>query len=386
MRNFFSFFQTNLFQKKNNIVIFDDFLPSSLSPWRSYEFHEIVKNFQKVKIVCDGTTFQNYNQDKSFKENYKLLKKQYPLFKNVISKSKKHSKIKANLIYMLFYNNILKHYDFIEENKIPFAFTLYPGGGFVFNNTEINQNLSKICSSEFFKGVIVNQHITKEYLIENAITTEDKITLISGVSLNLKNEFKAIQKDYSVIKIVFFANKYTIDGKDKGFDVFQEIVFQLIQNNHNIRPIVIGNFSKEDLIIKELEDKIEFKGVLNEASYQKELEKTHVLISPNKPNVLAPGAFDGFPLSTAVSAALANNVLFLTDYFNEGEKIGFVNSVDYFKLTNSFEDNMALIEKVIVNTNLMKEISQNGKNKTLNLYSFNNQIQPRIEFLKKCLK
>ena len=45
-----------------------------------------------------------------------------------------------------------------------------------------------------------------------------------------------------------------------------------------------------------------------------------------------------------------------------------------------------LIEKVIGNINLMKEISQNGKNKTLNLYSFNNQIQPRIEFLKKCLE
>ena len=386
MSKLFSFFPNNLFQRKNNIVIFDDFLPSSLSPWRSYEFHEIVKNFQKVKIICDGTTFQNYNQGKSFKENLKLLLAQYPFFKNVISKTKKDSKVKTNLAYTLFYNNIKKHFAYIEENKIPFAFTLYPGGGFVFNDTAINADLKKICNSNLFKGVIVNQYVTKEYLIENAITVEDKITLIPGVSLNLNGDFKSVEKDNSVIKIVFFANKYTVGGKDKGFDVFQEIVFQLFENKQNILPIVIGNFSDDDLEIKELRNKIIFKGVLNEVAYQKELETTHVFISPNKPNILAPGAFDGFPLSTAVAASLANNVLFLTDHFNESEKIGFMDTVDYFKLTNSLEDNVKLIEKVIANMNLMKEISQNGKNKTLNLYSFNNQIQPRIEFLKKCLE
>lgn len=386
MPKIFSFFQNSFFQRKNDIVIFDDFLPSSLSPWRSYEFHEIAKNFKKVKIICDATTFQNYNQGKSFEENFKLLKEQYPFFKNVISKTKKHSKVKADLAYTLFYNNIIKHFDYIEENKIPFAFTLYPGGGFVFNDKAINENLKKICSSNLFKGVVVNQYITKEYLIEKGITVEDKITLIPGVSLNLNGDFKSVEKDNSVIKIVFFANKYTVGGKDKGFDVFQRIIFQLIENKQNILPVVIGNFSKDDLEIKELSDKIIFKGVLNEAAYQKELESTHIFISPNQPNILAPGAFDGFPLSTAIAAALANNVLFLTDHFNESEKIGFIDKVDYFKLTNSLEDNISLIEKVIDNINLIKEISQNGKNKTLNLYSFNNQIQPRIEFLKKCLQ
>lgn len=386
MSKLFSIFKNYLFQRKNNIVIFDDFLPSSLSPWRSYEFHEIAINFQNVKIICDETTFKNYNQGKSFKENFKLLNAQYPYFKKVISKTKKHAKVKTNLAYTLFYNNIKKHFPYLEENKIPFAFTLYPGGGFVFNDKTINENLKKICNSNLFKGVIVNQYVTKEYLLENAITVEDKITLIPGVSLNLNSDFKSVEKDNSVIKIVFFANKYTKGGKDKGFDVFQEIIFQLFENKQNIIPIVIGNFSDDDLKIKQLTNRIIFKGVLNEASYQKELETTHVFISPNKPNLLAQGAFDGFPLSTAVAASLANNVLFLTDHFNESEKIGFMDTIDYFKLTNSLEDNVILIKKVISNLNLMKEISQNGKNKILNLYSFNNQIQPRIEFLKKCLE
>ena len=73
MPKLFSFFCYILFQRKNDIVIFDDFLLSSLSPWRSYEFHEIVKSFKKVKIICDATTFQHYNQGKSFKENFQLL-------------------------------------------------------------------------------------------------------------------------------------------------------------------------------------------------------------------------------------------------------------------------------------------------------------------------
>ena len=42
MKKLIRFFQNRLSQKENDIVIFDDILPSSLSPWRSYEFHEII--------------------------------------------------------------------------------------------------------------------------------------------------------------------------------------------------------------------------------------------------------------------------------------------------------------------------------------------------------
>ncbi|OCB77773.1 hypothetical protein B0A79_10670 [Flavobacterium piscis] len=371
------------------IIILDDILPSTLSPWRSYEYAEICRFYENTRIKTDATTFEHYAQGKSFEENLKLLTANYPALSNKIKRLKYTTNLNSQLIYMLFYNNLKKHFEIFERNKNPFTFTLYPGGGFGFNDVLLDENLKKYFDSKNFKGVIVNQNITKKYLIENSLCDPEQVNLISGVPLNLNTpEIQNFEYQKETVKtsLLFFANKYTEDGNDKGFDVFQKIVFALKDQTDKFNFIIIGGFSKNDLTDTSLENCIDFKGVLDEFHFESILKKTHIMISPNKPFVLSKNAFDGFPLATSVTASLFGNVNFMTDYFNESKHMGLEDGNDFFKINNNNIDEIVTkIQELHADKDLMKRIAQNGRNKILHLYSFEKQITPRIEHFKKIL-
>lgn len=373
-------------RKEQDIIIFDDILPSNLSPWRNYEYENLCKEFPNTYIYTDLTSYKGYTLNYSFDENNEHLVSHYPFLKNKIKKLKKTSNFRAKLGYTLFYNNVIRNIKYFERYSIPFVFTLYPGGGFELNNKEVNDNLKKIFDSDLFRGVIVNQYVIKEYLIANNLVEESKIKLIFGVSLNISNIGKeTIHKNYDSIKILFFANKYSEKGKDKGFDKFQEIAKSLLNQNKNIEFIVIGNFNIKDLDFPELNDFFTFKGVLIESEYNKILEITHFIISPNAPFILNQGAFDGFPLSTCIAASNFDNVLIMSDYFSESQKINLIDGIDYIKFDSNIDEVANIILGLISDKSEMNKIATNGKQKIKALYSFESQIKPRIEFFNKIL-
>ncbi|WP_395047177.1 hypothetical protein [Flavobacterium sp.] len=369
------------------IIILDDIIPSTLSPWRSYEYSELSKVFS-TKILTDSTTFQNYCQDKSFDENLKVLTQNYPSLHNKIGKLKFSSNLNSEITYMLFYNNVKKHFEVLNRNKNPFTFTLYPGGGFGFDDAAVDENLKRYFDSKQFRGVIVNQNCTKKYLVEKQLCDPNHINLISGVPLNLNTpeiqnfEYK---KNTEKTAILFFANKYTSDGSDKGFDVFQKIALALMDKEEQFEFIVIGGFCKNDLTDKKLEDIIVFKGILDEFEFESILKETHILISANQPFILSKNAFDGFPLATCVTASLFGNVNFMTDYFNESEHLELKDGQDFIKINTDIDEIITKIMNLHHDRDLLKKIAENGRNKMLHLYSFEKQITPRIDHFKKIL-
>ena len=382
------FFKNIISKKNKGLVILDDIFPSSLSPWRSNEYAELCKAFENTKIYTDCTTYQHYNQDKSYEENLSILTSNYPSLREKVFILKKGSNTNYKVAYTLFYNNLIKFYPYFKKNKTNFAFTLYPGGGFGFNNKQIDSSLRDICSSPFFKGVIVNQNITKNYLIENNICDENKIKLIFGVPLNLN--ISAIknytyQKSSNCLNILFFANKYTPNGSDKGFDIFLKIVKQLHYKKDSYNFIVIGGFSEDDVEDVKIKNTIDFKGSLSEFEFNNIIKDTHILISANKPFTLTENAFDGFPLATCVTASLFGNVNFMTDYFDEAKQINLRDKKDFIKIKYDVDTIVSNIIELDKDRAKLQEIAENGRNKMLHLYSFENQILPRIAFFKKIL-
>lgn len=374
--------------QSSGIIILDDILPSTLSPWRSYEYSELCKAFADTRILTDVTTFKHYSQGKSFEENLKTLTENYPSLEGKIKKLKFSSNLNSDVVYMLFYNNLKKHFEVLNRNKNPFSFTLYPGGGFGFDDKEVDENLKRYFDSKLFKGVIVNQNITKKYLIEKGLCNPELINLIPGVPLNLnstKIENYSYKKPEDKTSILFFANKYTPDGADKGFDIFQKTAVALYDKKDQFEFIVIGGFSKKDLVDPRLKEIIYFKGMLNEFEFETILKKTHVLISANRPFILSRNAFDGFPLATCVTASLFGNVNFMTDYFDESETLELKDGIHYIKINTDIEEITNKILELHTNRDLMKKIAENGRNKMLHLYSFEKQIKTRIEHFKKIM-
>jgi len=103
---------------------------------------------------------------------------------------------------LCFLTNIYENLVWLEKYKIPFVFTLYPGGGFQIEDFTSDYKLQKVLDSPQFRKVIVNQLFTKEYLISKKFCSADKIEFIFGCvvpqhSLNTNLIFK---DNYSVQK------------------------------------------------------------------------------------------------------------------------------------------------------------------------------------------
>lgn len=374
------------FRNSNQILIFDDFLPSALSPWRSFEFNEICNEFPQSKIKVDLSSYHYYNSNKTYKENYSILKELYPSLVNKLFKLNFFNIINSKLGYVLFYNNIKKYHLVFIENKINYFFTLYPGGGFQLYNSNISDSLRIICSSSYFKGVIVNQHITKEYLLNEGICGFDKIHLFHGIPLNLKIYDSQIIGDkdfYGKIKILFMANKYTKDGTDKGFPAFVEFANKVIKSNIDIEFHIIGDFGESDIQEVSIINYFKFHGQLSEQNFGNVLNETQLIISPNIPFILSPGAFDGFPLGTSVTAGYFNNAMFLTDYFSESEKEAWIDGRHFIKILPDADQIFESVFPYLLDREKLMSLAYNGKNKIMEHYSFKKQIEPRIKLFSR---
>lgn len=298
--------------------------------------------------------------------------------------------LNAKLFYCIFINNIYEFINPLEKFKLPFVFTLYPGGGFQMNDDQSDLKLKRILSSPMFKKVIVTQHVTKDYLITNQFCAEDKITLIFGgvVPQNSLIKDDSGRKNYLVNKatldICFCAGKYMPKGLDKGYDVFIALAHLLAKKYDFIKFHVIGGFDAEDIDVSEIKDKIEFYGYQKFENLESIFKGIDIIISPNKPFVLNKGSFDGFPLGTVVEAALNGVLAIVTDELNQNTN--FINNKELI-ITES--DSLSL-EKVLTNLidtpSRIIEIAHNGKLKFQQVYSNTIQMQPRIELLQKLIK
>lgn len=383
-----SFFNRYFIRKRKDIVILDDFLPSVLSPWRSYEFNEILREFPDSVVFSDLSSYYYFNSNKSFSENLETLGNFYPSLKNRVYKLKFFNFINHKIGYVLFYNNLVKYFDFFISNNLDFFFTLYPGGGFQLNDEKIDLSLKRICSNPLFKGVIVNQHVLKRYLIEKNICSAEKICLIHGVPFNLETLEAQVHnhKDFSgSLKILFMANKYTQYGMDKGFPVFVEFAKLVLELDKLVKFHVVGNFKETDITNQELLPYFKFHGQLQETEFGKVLNYTHLVISPNAPFILSPSGFDGFPLGSSITAGFYNNAMFLTDYFNESTAEGWIDNCHFVRIS---PDSLDIFKKFIPYYNDREKLSSlafNGKLKILDHFSKERQISPRIKLFKDLL-
>lgn len=372
----------------SEIIIIDDFLPAALSPWRTFEFSELIKRYPKSYVLSDLRNFRKYSQGKTFEQALVHLSLDYPELASSIRPLKLFSNINARLVYVVFLKNCRKYFPFFERHKVPFAFTLYPGGGFLLNDKTIDAEIKKICQSKYFRGVIVNQEITREYLLEKKMCLSNKIHLVSGIPFDINgyDTEKKISPIEDVKEIVFAAHRYSTYGYDKGFDLFQLIAKYLVDMGHSVRFHVVGDFSQKDLMVKGLNSYFVFHGLLNESDFASVFENTQIIISPNRPFALQEGAFDGFPLGSSISAGFYGNIMCLTDYFEEGQKSGWIDMENFVKITLDPYESAKKISKLFENPVLLRKLQSNSLTKLYENYSYKNQITSRFEFFDSIIK
>ncbi len=253
--------------KKVDLLICDDIFPHPISGFKYEEFIALLQEFKNSKIVMSNISYNYINSPKELHQfHIQELIKRHTWIKRKCELKRGIVNINTKLFYCVFLNNIVKNLEWLEKFKIPFIFTLYPGGGFQVNNVEVDKKLKRIFSSAYFQKVIVTQLYTKDYLIDNGLCDPNKIYFIYGcvvpqksIVAPLKNK-EYYQRGKTTFDICFCAAKYTALGEDKGYDVFIDYAKKMAEKYEFVRFHIIGGFAEKDIDVTAILDKITFYG------------------------------------------------------------------------------------------------------------------------------
>ncbi len=365
---------------KYDLVVVDDLFPHPVSAFRNAEIINYLLAFPRSKVICTGSSYRIIGSNNELDDDISRIELEYPSIKGRVVRECRINFIRAKHLYCIFYNNLKRYiYPLSERFNIPFTFTLYPGGGFDLENSSKKSFLVNIINKSRCKGVIVNQKVTRDYLINAGIADIGKIKYIPGSPVLDHSLTQRTSRSYfknDVINVGFIAGKYSDSGLDKGFDIFVGIV-QRFSKDKRIKFHLAGGFTSDD--IPEYKEVINIYGYLSNEDLEILFKEIDIVISPNRPFILCEGCFDGFPLTTVAQAGLNGVCIICSDQLNENEL--FVNEKEILITKPMLDNYISNISKLLERKDLIVSIGEIGQKKFIELYSRRQQIDQRVEFM-----
>lgn len=292
------------------LIILDDYFPNLLTGFRIAEFNEYLERFPTCHV---------YTSDPKFAANQPEYAQRFPHLAPRVLPWSRYGYLRGRLAYGVFLRNTFEFLPAVEAHRLPFVFTLYPGGGFRLNDDGSDRMLRRVCESACFRGVIATQTVTRDYLIERHFCDPSQVHFIfGGVFPSDVFATGAVRKQYfgqdkETLDICFVAHKYMAGGIDKGYDTFVEVARILAAEMEHARFHVIGGFGPDEIDVSDLGDRIRFYGSLYREEFTALYGRMDLILSPNRPFRLFPGSFDGFPTGCCIEAGLSGVAVFATD-------------------------------------------------------------------------
>jgi glycosyltransferase involved in cell wall biosynthesis len=371
------------------LLILDSGFPHPISRFRYEEFCSYLAHFENSMVLSTGADLAVYRETKGLGTIINEFERTHPEFRFRTQVSTyRIDNYTAKLAYCTFLNIAYQFLEALEKKRIPFVFTLYPGGGFEIDQYDSNRKLRRVLGSAQFRRVIVTQPITYQYLVKNHFCTEDKIEFIYGgvMPLDVLANCNSYHKtsygfERNDLAICFVAFKSVPGGVNKGYDVFVQVAKRLVQMHSNISLHVVGNFNEADLPIDGLEGRITFYGPQTLDWFDTFYMDKDIILSPNIPFVLQSnsGTFDGFPTGCCVEAGLRKVAVFCTDelklnnHFADGEEIVII--------PHDCDRIVGIVEAYYSAPDKLRSVGEKGAAKLQEVFSYENQMVPRISIL-----
>lgn len=374
---------------EHDLVILDDVFPHMLSPFRITEYNELLKYFSSSAVYSNAKSFLALGETRNFNYVHKEYSALFPETASRVKYFKERNKVSAKLCYVTFLQNAYKFYDYIVKCNLPFVVELYPGGGFQLHNNDSDRKLREVVSSPLFRKIIVTQKITYDYLVENKFCRAEQIELIYGGVFPqgqlLREEIPRLTypAGKNVLNICFVAHKYMPQGRDKGYDVFIETARLLAARHSEIFFHVVGPYGLEDLPVSDLGDRIKFYGSCTTDFFPNFYSQMDIILSPNIPFVLMPGAFDGFPTGACIEAGMCGTAVFCCD---ELKLNPFVDGEDLVVIPRDHSGITDIISDYFTNPERLYLIAQRGQQRFKTVFSLREQMDPRIRILEEFLQ
>lgn len=297
------------------LLIVDDHFPHRGSGFRLQEFHAYLETFPNAIVAVPGNR-------PGFEQDRREYERDFPHFRGRLKAIEETDVAEVDIAYLLFLNNAFSALPLLEQTQTPFLWTLYPGGGFLLGEQASDAKLAAVLTSPQCAGVITTQRTTERYVRTSGLIDDALIHHIQGSVVDAATRGPLGPRTWfdggdSTFDVMFAAHRYTHGGVDKGYDLFIAAAHQLAPLDPRFRFHVVGPWTAADAPISGIEKVLTFHGELTAAELRDRVGQADVLVSPNRPDRLAAGAFDGFPLTTSVEAALAGTVVIATDAYGE---------------------------------------------------------------------
>jgi glycosyltransferase involved in cell wall biosynthesis len=230
--------------------------------------------------------------------------------------------------------------------------------------------------------------VTRDYLLSNGFCAPEDVTFIYGGVFpagRLASDQPArrrFPRDKETLDICFVAYKYMERGRDKGYDVFVETARNLARRAPEARFHVVGSFGPGDVDASDIRDRMTFHGPRTTGFFPEFYSGMDLVLSPNAPHILSPGAFDGFPTGACIEAGLCGTAVFACDElglnpFVDGEEIVVVprDPARIADTVMAYRDDPARLERV----------GRGGQERFREAFSEENQMEPRIRVVEELL-
>ncbi len=368
------------------LVIADELFPNPASGFRTAEYTYLLEQFQSAEVHSTAESIRFADAAESFEtalSAYALIH-QKPALR--VRRWVQGQYLSVSGLYTLFLNNASNFLPAFERSRCGFIFTLYPGGGFKLDSPDSDTKLRRVLESHSLRAVIVTQKVTQRYLIDRCFCPAERVHLIQGVVVDpadlidspTPRQTPASKDDR--FDIAFVAHKYMARGEDKGYDTFMAAAEWVASRRPDARFHVVGNFDGTDVPLGPFADRITFHGPRPSPWLAEFFLGIDLIVSPNVPFRLAPGAFDGFPTGSCVQAALAGVPVVCTDVLQENTM--FRNGEEIVIVPPDLDAVAESVLRLLDDPDRLARIGAAGQRAFREAYSVERQLVPRADLLR----
>lgn len=393
-----------IFPLQADLIVVDNWFPAKpFLGFRVAEFKWLLTHVEKCKFITLSKVIYKFSEWK--KEKDKLYLFSMPVSVRRYNKNKKlcadtlkidKSKLsfledrpyKAKGAYCLFLTTAYLTRKFFEKNKIPFAFTLFPGEHLKFNNRFSDNMLKQVLTSPMFRGCFITQKIIYDYVVRKGFCDKSKLYYSYGGGFTQYKENTILPKitypvEKKTIDICFVAFRYMPKGYDKGFDVVLDVAKILVPKYPNLHFHFVGNNTLDDFNkdYSEIQKNLHFYGIQNADFFPQFYAKMDIALSPNRKVNIPYRGFDGFPLQNESCiygvALFCSDEWKMNDKWREGKDIVIIKP-DAKLCADTLDEYLRNMKKVY-------EIGRNGEKFCKKYFNIEYQQADRAKFLKKYL-
>jgi len=373
-----------------DVAIFDDVFPHPLSAFRLAEYNAYLARFSSCRVYTTGSTLPAISKNQTLNEVLDEYAGNFPRFKDRVSAFPGFRGVKPKLVYCMFINNARWVLPLAERAGAGFVFTLYPGGGLQLRNKECDESLKRVCSSKNFRKVITTQKVTRDYLLQHEICAAEDIEFIYGGAFPChangddRLQKKRFGESKETFDLCFVAHKYMPQGRDKGYDLFVATAKNLAHSCPQARFHVVGPFSKEDLDVAGLGDRISFHGSQKPEFFGGFYDRMDMILSPNGSFILHPGAFDGFPTGCCIEAGMCGVAVMATDDLKQN--VAFRDGVDIVIINRDVDEISRRVEYYYNHPQELHALADRGQASFRRVFDFDAQMEPRFKVMENILR